>query len=167
VTVAVQRSACENEQVRIAWQASDARARVAIKGIACDLPATGSMDVQITKETTFRVVASTCRIGPEVTAKVTVTPAPVITSFTADHQMLAAGSVTTVHFAYEHGSDWSIGGALPVDGDPLAGASTPDSGLHGRGAVGRFRRTARTRGRGPVAALAILAVRTVMVHGDR
>lgn len=123
VTVVVKPTACENEQVRIAWQASDPRARVAIKGIACDLPATGSMDVRITKETTFRAVASTCRIGPEVTRTVTVTPAPVITSFTADHPMIASGAATALHFAYEHGSSWAIGGALPFNGDPLAGAS--------------------------------------------
>jgi hypothetical protein len=102
VTVAVQPTACENERVRIAWQASDPRARVAIKGVACDLPATGSVDVRISQDTTIHVVASTCKIGPEVTAQVLVTPAPSTSSFAADHATLAPGYGTALHFTYEN-----------------------------------------------------------------
>lgn len=113
-------SACEGDAVRVSWQASEPNARVHIQGVACDLLASGSTTVIVRPNMTLRGVATTCGIGPEVSAAVEIEPAPEITSFSAEHATLAPGAITTLHFTYEHANAWTIADAFPVS-DPLTG----------------------------------------------
>jgi hypothetical protein len=120
VHLTVAQNACEGEAVRVSWQASEPNARVHIQGVACDLPASGSTTVIARPDLTLRAIATTCGVGPEMTASVTTTPPPLITSFTAEHERLAPYAATTLHFTYEHGTEWAVAGADAFDG-PLAG----------------------------------------------
>lgn len=120
VQLTVQRTACAGDLVRVAWKASEDRARVAIKGVACDLPSSGAVTVRVEEAFTLRAVATTCGIGPEASANVEIEPAPEITSFAADHAALVPGAMTTLHFTYEHADAWTIAHASPVS-DPLTG----------------------------------------------
>jgi len=119
----VQPSACAGETVVLAWQASEPNARVYLRGIACDLPASGSTTIVVQPGMTIRGMASTCSLGPEASASIAIEPAPEITSFTADHPTLAPGAATTLHFTYEHATSWAIAGATPAGSDPLSGES--------------------------------------------
>jgi len=122
VRLTVAQNACDGEAVRVSWQASEPNARVHIQGVACDLPAAGSTTVIARADLTLRAIATTCGIGPEATASVATMPPPLITSFTAEHERLAPYAATTLHFSYEHGTEWAIAGAHPLD-EPLAGVS--------------------------------------------
>lgn len=117
----MQPTACAGDAVRVSWQASEPRARVFIQGIACDLPASGSMTVTAHASMTLRAMATTCAAGPETTARIDVEPVPEITSFAADHAHLAPFAGTTFHFTYEHGSLWMIDEPTLADG-PVGGA---------------------------------------------
>jgi hypothetical protein len=122
VRLAVEPTACAGDRVRVSWQASEPTARVHIQGIACDLPASGSAIVTVWEATTLRAIATTCGIGPEATATVAIEPAPEITSFSAEHAMLAPFAITSLEFTYNHATSWSIAGALEL-WDPLSGVS--------------------------------------------
>lgn len=121
VQLTVQRTACAGDLVRVSWRASEERARVAIKGIACDLPSSGAVTVRADEGLTIRAVATICGIGPEASAAVEILPSPEITSFTAEHPTLAPAAATTLHFTYEHADAWSITGATPFPSEPLTG----------------------------------------------
>jgi hypothetical protein len=124
VLLTAEPSACAGDRVRVSWQASEVNARVHLQGIACDLPASGSTMVTVWEATTLRAVATTCGIGPEASATVAIEPAPEITSFSAEHAMLAPFAVTSLHFTYEHATSWSIDGAEGFRDDPLSGGGS-------------------------------------------
>ncbi|MEO8380828.1 MAG: hypothetical protein ABI779_14280 [Acidobacteriota bacterium] len=71
---------------------------------------------------TLRAIATTCGIGPEASATVAIEAAPEITSFSAEHAMLAPFAITSLQFTYEHATSWSIDGAEAL-WDPLSGVS--------------------------------------------
>jgi hypothetical protein len=121
VRLTVEPIACAGDRVRVSWQASEPNARVHLQGVACDLPASGSTLVTVREATTLHAIATTCGIGPEAAATVAVEPAPEITSFSAEHGMLAPFAVTSLHFTYEHATSWAIDGAEAFRGDPLTG----------------------------------------------
>lgn len=123
VRLTVEPTACEGDAVHVSWQASEPNARVHIQGVACDLPAVGSTTVTARPNMTLRAIATTCGIGPEAATTVAIEPAPEITSFAAEHAMLAPFGVTTLQFTYEHATSWSIEGAEAFQDDPLSGAS--------------------------------------------
>lgn len=123
VRLTVEPTACEGDRVRVSWQASESTARVHLQGVACDLPATGSTMVTVHEATTFRAIATTCGIGPEASATAAIEPGPEITSFAGEHTMLVPNGITSLQFAYEHGTSWSIEGAQPFQNDPLTGQS--------------------------------------------
>jgi len=122
VKLTVEGSACDGAPVRVSWQASDPAARVFLRDLACDLPASGATVLTARANMTLRAVATTCAIGPETAVAVPIEPAPVITNFSAEHAALAPFAFTTLSFSFEHGSFWSIEGAQPFR-DPLAGPS--------------------------------------------
>jgi hypothetical protein len=77
--------------------------------------------VTVREATTLRAIATTCGLGPETAATIAIEAAPEITSFSADHAMLAPFAVTSLHFTYEHATSWSIDGAEAFRDDPLSG----------------------------------------------
>jgi hypothetical protein len=121
VRLSVEPSACAGDRVRVSWQASEPNARVHLQGVACDLPASGSTMVTVWEATTLRAIATTCGIGPEAAATIAIEPAPEITSFSAEHGMLAPYAITSLHFTYEHATSWSVDGAEAFRDDPLSG----------------------------------------------
>lgn len=123
VRLTVEPMACEGDRMRVSWQASESTARVHLRGVACDLPASGSTMVTVREATTFRAIATTCGIGPEASATVAIEPGPEITSFSGEHAMLVPNGITSLQFTYEHGTSWSIEGAQSFQNDPLADAS--------------------------------------------
>ncbi|HEX6642422.1 MAG TPA: hypothetical protein VF215_14990, partial [Thermoanaerobaculia bacterium] len=122
VRLSVEPTACAGDRVRVSWQASEPNARVHLQGVACDLPASGSAMVTVWEATTLRAIATTCGIGPEASATVAIEPTPEITSFSAEHAMLAPFAITSLQFTYEHATSWSIDGAEAL-WDPLSGVS--------------------------------------------
>ncbi|HEV7765874.1 MAG TPA: hypothetical protein VGQ76_12800 [Thermoanaerobaculia bacterium] len=129
VRLTVEPTACPGDRVRVSWQASEPSARVHLQGVACDLPAVGSTMVTVREATTLRAVATTCGIGPEAAATIALEPAPEITSFAAEHAMLAPFAITTLQFTYEHATSWSIDGAAAL-WDPLSGVSPFGGSAH-------------------------------------
>lgn len=119
----MQPTACAGDAVRVSWQASEPNARVFIQGVACNLPASGSMTVTAQASMTLRAIATTCAVGPETAARIEVEPAPEITSFAAEHAYLAPFAGTTFNFSYAHGEHWTIDEPMLADG-ALGGAGS-------------------------------------------
>jgi hypothetical protein len=119
-------SACATEQVTIAWQSSDASARVAIDGIGTSLPASGSRSVSMSASSAYSGRATNgCGAGIEAVAVVTLSQEA--TASLTGPSTVTSGSTSTLSILMSNAISWTLTSSL---GNPI----TPNSGTTGRSA---------------------------------
>jgi hypothetical protein len=123
VVTASRFSACMGERVAIAWQASDALARVTIDGVGVSLPAAGSQSVTAGASTVYAGRAvSPCGTSDEALAVLTLTPGA--TATLNGPSTVTAGGTATLAVAVSGVTSWMLSSSLRNAISPFSGTAS-------------------------------------------